>query len=217
MGLKQRIIVAFRRQHCSSDNPRDRNDPSIQQTFFHRSPYRIIPGAFQDAPRHKQHHTAVTCNQTMTILSCGDYQAVGNQVSPWIICRSLRVSISSNLPPLSDAMRQPYYKWLLCWGVFVCCTKEPFSRWRTRQAKGRIIEQWILAFLVENVSWKHISTALQESNFQSIITKIELLNSDDQFSNIIMPQFSFSNHVLEWIVVMWKQVEKWDKSLMGKA
>lgn len=78
--------------------------------FSHRSPYQIILGAFQDAPQHKQRHAALTCNQATAMLSRGDYQVVGNRASPWIICHSLKVSISSNLPHLSDTVRQPYYK-----------------------------------------------------------------------------------------------------------
>lgn len=78
--------------------------------FSHRSPYQILLDAFQDVPWHKEHHTAVTCSQATMILSCGDYQVVGNHASPWIICHSLKVSISSNLPHLSNTVRQPYCK-----------------------------------------------------------------------------------------------------------
>lgn len=69
---------------------------------------------------------------------------------------------------------------------------------------------------MQNVSWKRLSTACRESNFQSIIIKIELLNSDEQFFGIVMPLFSFSDHILEWLVEMWEQVEKRKKPLMER-
>lgn len=68
---------------------------------------------------------------------------------------------------------------------------------------------------MQNVSQKHISTACRESNFQSTIIKIGLLNSHEQFFGITMPPFS--DHILEWLVEMWKQVEKQNKPLMGRA
>lgn len=65
-SLKQRITVAFCTQFYSSSNPRERNYPSIQQIFFHRSPQQIILGVFHDVQQHK--HTIKAQSSSCTVI-----------------------------------------------------------------------------------------------------------------------------------------------------